>query len=226
MLNTTTKLYPYTVPVEYPVVGEDPSRCRIGVVSAAGGATKWMDVPGDAVQHYLPRMEWAGPGELIMQQLNRRQNESNIILANATTGAAKPIFSETDKAFIDAKDEAVGWNWVDKGRSFVWASEKDGWNHLYSIDRAGKEKLLTPGDYDVIKLTSIDEAGGKIYFTASPTNATQTYLYQVPLQGGKATRLTPASLPGTNGYDISPNGKIALHTYSSSTSLPLADVVS
>jgi len=226
MLNTTDALYPYTVPVEYPVVGEDPSRCRVGVVPVAGGATKWMDIPGDAVQHYLPRMEWADNSTLIAQQLNRRQNESNIVLANATTGAAKPIFSETDKAWIDAKEGAVGWNWYNKGRNFVWASEKDGWRHLYSLDRTGKAKLLTPGNYDVISLEDIDEAGGKIYFMASPTNATQAYLYQVPLKGGAAGRVSPASLAGSHSYDISPNGKLALHTYSSASAFPVADVVS
>ena len=226
MLDTTEKLYPYTVPVEYPVVGEDPSRARIGVVPVGGGATKWLDIPGDAVQHYLPRMEWAGPREIIVQQLNRRQNESKVLLVNTMTGAATPVLSETDKSWIDAKDQAVGWNWIEQGRKFVWASEKDGWRHLYAVDRAGHEKLLTPGSYDVISLESISEATGTIYFTASPTNATQTYLYKVPLKGGPATRVTPANLPGTNGYDISPNGKIALHTYSSSTAFPVADVVS
>ena len=225
MLNTTDALYPYTVPVEYPVVGEDPSRCRVGVVPVAGGETKWMDVPGDAVQHYIPRMEWADANTLIIQQLNRRQNESNLMLCTAATGAVKPLFSETDPAWLDAKSEPVGWDWIEKGRRFVWASEKDGWRHLYTIDRAGKTQLLTPGDYDVSKLSCIDEAGGKIYFTASPTNATQTYLYQVPLKGGKATRVTPQNLPGTNGYDISPNGKLALHTYSSAAIAPVADVV-
>ena len=226
MLDTTDKLYPYTVPVEYPVVGEDPSRARIGVVPAAGGATRWMAIPGDAVQHYLPRMEWAGPGELIVQQLNRRQNESNLILCTTATGAARSFYTETDAAWVDAKDGAVGWNWIDKQQKFVWASEKDGWRHLYAVDRQGHEQLLTPGDYDIISLESIDEKGGQIFFTASPTNATQTYLYRVPLKGGPAVRLTPAALPGTNGYDISPNGKIALHTYSSSNHLPTEDVVS
>ncbi|NML65315.1 S9 family peptidase [Hymenobacter sp. RP-2-7] len=226
MLNTTSKLYPYTVPVEYPVVGEDPSRCRIGVVPAAGGATKWMDIPGDAVQHYLPRMEWAGPGELIVQQLNRRQNESKLILVTTATGAAKPIYTETDKAWVDAKEGAVGWNWIDKGQKFVWSSEKDGWRHLYAIDRQGHEKLLTPGNYDVISLESIDEKGGQLYFLASPTNATQRYLYRAPLKGGSATRVTPAAEAGTHSYDISPNGKLALHNFSSSRTLPVADVVS
>ncbi|MGI4834573.1 MAG: S9 family peptidase [Janthinobacterium lividum] len=226
MLNTTNKLYPYTVPVEYPVVGEDPSRARIGVVPVAGGATRWMAIPGDAVQHYLPRMEWAGPGELIVQQLNRRQNESNLILCTTATGAAKAFYQDTDKAWVDAKDGAVGWNWLNKGQQFVWASEKDGWRHLYAVDRQGHEKLLTPGSYDVISLESIDEAGGQLYFMASPTNATQRYLYRVPLKGGPATRVTPAAEAGTHDYDISPNGKLALHSYSNSRTLPVADVVS
>ena len=226
MLNTTSKLYPYTVPVEYPVVGEDPSRCRIGVVPAAGGATRWMDIPGDAVQHYLPRMEWAGPGELIVQQLNRRQNESKLILVTTATGAAKPIYTETDKAWVDAKEGAVGWNWIEKSQKFVWSSEKDGWRHLYAIDRQGHEQLLTPGNYDVISLENIDEQGGQLYFLASPTNATQRYLYRAPLKGGPATRVTPAAEAGTHSYDISPNGKLALHSYSSSRTLPVADVVS
>ena len=226
MLNTTDALYPFTVPVEYPVVGEDPSRCRVGVVPVGGGATTWMSIPGDDVQHYLPRMEWADQSDLIVQQLNRRQNESKLLLCTATTGAAKIIFSETDKAWIDAKDPATGWNWYNQGKSFVWSSEKDGWRHLYSVDRIGQAKLLTPGDYDVVSLESINEAAGIIYFMASPTNATQTYLYQVPLKGGKATRVTPANQPGSHSYDVSPNGKIALHTYSSSTVFPVADVVS
>ncbi|HEX8349454.1 MAG TPA: S9 family peptidase, partial [Hymenobacter sp.] len=226
MLNTTDQLYPFTVPVEYPVVGEDPSRCRLGVVPVAGGATKWMDVPGDPVQHYIPRMEWAGNDELILQQLNRRQNESKLMLSNTISGATKPIYSETDKAWIDAKEGAVGWNWIEGGKRFVWSSEKDGWRHLYIVDRKGQEKLLTKGDYDVISVENINEKEGVIYFMASPASATQTYLYRVALKGGKAERVTPQNLAGTHNYDISPNGKLALHTYSSTTTYPLADVVS
>ncbi|QDA61452.1 S9 family peptidase [Hymenobacter jejuensis] len=227
MLNTTDALYPFTVPVEYPVVGEDPSRCRIGVVPAQGGATKWMDVPGDAVQHYIPRMEWAAnSNELIIQQLNRRQNESKIILCTASTGASKAISTETDKAWIDAKAEAVGWNWIEGGKRFLWLSEKDGWRHIYALSRGGQEKLLTKGNYDVISLEAFNEKEGVIYFMASPENATQTYLYKVALKGGNAERVTPKDLAGTNGYDISPNGRIALHTFSNSSTYPVSDVVS
>ncbi len=227
MLNTTDSLYPYTVPVEYPVVGEDPSSCKVGVVNIATAATKWMNVPGDAIQHYIPRMEWANnSSQLIIQQLNRRQNESKIMLLNVADGSAKTIYSETDKAWVDAKAEAIGWTWIDGGKKFIWLSEKDGWRHIYAIGLDGKETLLTPGDYDAIELNLVDEKGGNLYFMASPDNATQQYLYWAPLKGGKAIRLTPANESGTHSYDSSPNGKLAFHNYSSATVFPISDVVS
>jgi len=226
MLNTTDAEYPFTVPVEYPIVGQDPSRCRIGVVGAGGGETKWLAIPGDAVQHYLPRMEWSGPQEVIVQQLTRRQNESSILLVNTEANTAKTIFSETDAAWVDAKPEAIGWHWIEGQKRFVWSSEKDGWRHLYAVDRAGKTTLLTPGDYDVIEISAINEATKQIYFTASPQNATQRYLYRVPLTGGKAERVSPAAQAGTHDYEISPNGRLAIHSFSSATSYPVQEVVS
>ena len=228
MLNTTDSLYPFTVPVEYPVVGQDPSRCRIGVISLSNNKTTWMKVPGDDVQHYIPRMEWAAnSSELIIQQLNRRQNESKIMLCNTNFGTVKTVSTETDKAWIDAKPEAVGWDWIEQGKSFLWLSEKDGWRHIYNISRNGQEKLLTKGDFDVISVERVDEKNNLIYFMASPDNATQEYLYKVALNGsGKAERVTPNDEPGTHNYDISPNGKIALHYFSSSSTYPTSDLVS
>lgn len=228
MLNTTDSLYPFTVPVEYPVVGQDPSRCRIGVISLSNNKTTWMKVPGDDVQHYIPRMEWAAnSSELIIQQLNRRQNESKIMLCNTNFGTVKTVSTETDKAWIDAKPEAVGWDWIGQGKSFLWLSEKDGWRHIYNISRNGQEKLLTKGDFDVISIERIDEKNNLIYFMASPDNATQEYLYKIALNGsGKAERVTPNDEPGTHNYDISPNGKIALHYFSSSSTYPTSDLVS
>ncbi|MGI4804859.1 MAG: S9 family peptidase [Janthinobacterium lividum] len=228
MLNTTDSLYPFTVPVEYPVVGENPSRCRIGVININTGKNIWMKVPGDDVQHYIPRMEWAAnSSELIIQQLNRRQNESKIMLCDAKFGTVKTVSTETDKAWIDAKPEAIGWDWVDQGKSFLWLSEKDGWRQIYNISRNGQEKLITKGNFDVISVEEIDEKNGLIYFMASPENATQKYLYKVALNGnGKAARVTPNDEPGTHSYDISPNGKVALHYFSNSYTYPTSNVVS
>ncbi|MDB5009170.1 MAG: family peptidase [Mucilaginibacter sp.] len=232
MLNTTDSIYPYTVPVEYPVAGEDPSSCKVGVVDVSTGKTTWINAPGDAVQHYIPRMEWTNnSNQIILEQLNRAQNESRIFVCNVSNGTVALIHEEHDKAWIDGKarwngGDPVGWDWINKGNDFIWVSEKDGWRHLYKIDRDGKEALITKGNYDIISLSLVDEASGYIYFTASPDNATQKYLYKIKLKGGKAERVTPADEQGTNGYEISPNGKIALHNFSNSYTPGQSEVIS
>jgi dipeptidyl-peptidase 4 len=232
MLNTTDSIYPFVVPVEYPVAGEDPSSCKIGVVDISTAKTTWLNIPGDAVQHYIPRMEWTtNSNEVILEQLNRAQNESRVFIANVSNGTAALLHEEHDKAWIDGKarwngGDPTGWEWIENGKSFIWVSEKDGWRHIYKIDRDGKETLITKGDYDVISLTLLDETGGYIYYSASPDNATQKYLYRIKIKGGKAERLTPADQPGTHNYEISPNGKIGLHNFSNSYTAPLSEVIS
>lgn len=221
MLNTTDSIYSYVIPVEYPKVGESPSPTRVGIVAASGGATTWLKLPGDPQQHYITRMEWAPASEsVIVQQLNRKQNESRLFTCNPATGAANVLYTETGQKWIDIKsrwsrDNPMGWEWLEKGKSFVWVSEKDGWRHLYRITADGrKEQLLTPGDYDIATISHIDEAANQIYFIASPENTNQRYLYRTRLDGkGKAERITPAGLSGTHGYTISPNGKLAMHTF-------------
>ncbi|GAA4325375.1 S9 family peptidase [Mucilaginibacter gynuensis] len=228
MLNTTDSgAYSFNVPVEYPTAGQDPSSCKIGVVSVDGGATQWINVPGDNIQHYIPRMEFTtNPNEIILQQLNRAQNECKIFIGNVSNGTTRGIYTETDKAWIDAKGEAIGWDWVNKGKEFIWSSEKDGWRHLYRISREGKQTLITKANYDVISVSLIDEPGGFIYFTASPDNATQEYLYRVKISGGKPERITPADQPGSHDYTLSPNGKMAIHNFSNANTAYQSETIS
>ncbi|HVS91393.1 MAG TPA: S9 family peptidase [Mucilaginibacter sp.] len=234
MLNTTDSIYPFTIPVEYPVAGEDPSSCKVGIVAVSTAKTKWMDVPGDIVQHYIPRMEWTtNSNEIILEQLNRAQNESKIFICNVSNGDAHQIRDEKSDTWIDGKarwngGNPVGWDWLKDGKSFIWITEKDGWRHIYRITDEGRETLITKGNYDVIGLNCIDEANGFVYFSASPDNATQEYLYRVKLNGSskKPERLTPADLPGTHSYTMSPNGKIAMHVFSNSYTPYQTEVVS
>jgi dipeptidyl-peptidase-4 len=224
MINNTDSIYPFAVPVEYPIAGEPPSPFKIGVVDIATAKTQWMDIPTDPVlQSYVPRMEWAdNDNELIVQHLNRKQNQSDLLLCNAQTGASKVIYTEKDSAWIDIlplwDNDYIwgGWDWIDGGKEFVWASEKDGWRHLYRVSRDGKkETRITNGNYDVMEITCIDEKGGYVYFMASPINATQKYLYRTKLNGkGKEERVSPAGQEGTHEYDVSPDAAFALHIFS------------
>jgi dipeptidyl-peptidase-4 len=224
MLNTTDSIYSHIIPVEYPVAGQMPSPFKIGVVEIANSQTHWMKIPVDIKNGtYLPRMEWAASSqELVVQRVNRRQNESDVMLCNAKSGDVKTIFSEKENAWIDVISEwdenykMGGWDWLKNGLEFLWASEKDGWRHLYRIRRDGSHQILvTIGKYDVMQISLIDEKNNQLYFMASPDNATQAYLYRCPLDGtGEAVRITPANEPGTHAYEVSPNGKFAEHHFS------------
>ena len=222
MMDNTSGIYSKPIPVEYPKVGEAPSAVRIGVIDLATGKKTWMAIPGDQRQHYVPRMEWAGNEEVIIQQLNRKQNESRLYLANAGNGKAYAIYSEKDAAWIDilpSIDDDYnygGWDWLDEGKSFLWVSEQDGWRHLYRMSRNGKESiLLTEGNFDVIEIAAVKEKEGFVYYYASPDNATQKYLYRSKLDGkALPERITPLAQPGTHQYDISPVADLAFHSFS------------
>lgn len=232
LIDNTDSIYSFTKPVEYPKVGVNPSFCYIYVVNVANGTSTKMEVPGDAQQHYIPRMEWAAnSNELVIQQLNRKQNESRVMYCNAASGNVQEIYREASNAWIDVKarwsDDPTGWEWVRNGAAFLWVSEKDGWRHVYMISRDGKkETLITKGDYDIITINGYDDKSGYIYFTASPQNATQKYLYRIKITGAQPERLSPANEQGTHEYDISPKGLYAAHNFSNADTPWITDWVS
>lgn len=227
MINNTDSIYSFTIPVQYPVVGEDPSACRIGFVNIESKQIVWMKTGADSKQNYLPRMEWIPNGNrIIVQMLNRKQNESSILISDAETGNSKLLFHERDSAWIDIKsrwndDDPRGWEWVNDKNDFVWISEKEGWRQAYLISMQGNVKKLTTEEFDIIKLEGIDSKNQFIYFTASPSNATESYLYRQSLKkNGKPERLTPAAFQGTNSYTFSPNGIYAQHSFSNVVTPP------
>jgi len=233
MLNTTDSVYSKVIPVEYPVTGQKPSPFKIGVVDIGNAQTKWMDIPSDPDWgSYLTRMEWAATNnQLIVQHLNRRQNASDLMLCDVSSGAAQTIYSEKDTAWIDILSswdddyKMGGWDWLNEGKDFLWASDKDGWRHLYKISRDGKkETLVTVGNFDVIAISRIDEKNKYVYYLASPNNATQQYLYRSRLDGkGKPELVSPTNQIGTHDYEISTNGKYAYHKFSNYYIPPVAE---
>ena len=159
------------------------------------------------------------------------------MLGDIRTGKTRPVLTEKDEAWVDISWGDIDWDtiglargdveWIDNGKRFLWASERDGWRHIYSISRDGSDaKVITPGNYDVITVVRVDARNGWLYFLASPENATQRYLYRVRIDGsGKEERLTPASAPGVHAYNVSPDGQFAIHYYSTFNKVPVTEVV-
>ena len=226
MINNIDSIYPEIIPLPYPKVGTDNSSAKIGTITLADKKITWMDIPGDPRNHYLARMEWAqSPEELIIQQLNREQNTNKIFFANAKTGAAKVVYTEKVDTWLDVYDKMT---WLNDDKEFTWLSDKTGWLHLNRVSReTGEIKPITSGDYEVIELLNIDQKKGWVYYIASPENATQRYLYRSKLNGkGSAERLSPMEQPGQHSYNISPDCKYAIHTFSNHSTPPVYEVIS
>ena len=217
--------YPSILDIAYPIPGTTNSSVRVGVVDVEGGETRWMAVPGDPRDNYIARMDWAGnSNELAIEHLNRLQNTNDVLIADRASGAVHSIFQDKDAAWVDVMPEIT---WLHNGADFLWLSERDGWRHAYLVSRDGSRvQLITHGNFDVISLGRADDKGGWLYFSASPENATQRYLYRTRLDGsGSAERVTPSDLPGTHDYDISPDSRWAFHQYSRADVTPVTDLV-
>ena len=155
---------------------------------------------------------------------NRRQDNINVLEVQTDSGTVRSVFADKDSAWADVCDDVV---WLDPdGRVFTWVSESGGWRQVWVIDRDGSEPFcLTPQAQDVISVLKVDTANDALWFLASPENATQRYLYRQGFSGGDPQRVTPEDQPGTHAYQISEDGKFAIHRWSSRTQVPQVELV-
>jgi dipeptidyl-peptidase-4 len=131
---------------------------------------------------------------------------------------------ERDKAWVDIHDAL---HWLDGGKKFTWLSERDSWRRAYVVSRDGKDiKPITPAGADVIDVAAVDEKNGWLYYLASPTNAATRYLFRAHLDGSGGQQVPEVIERGTHGYDISPDGAWAIHTFSTFDSPPVTSLVS
>lgn len=226
IINNTDTLYPVVTAIPYPKVGEENAAARIGVVTLEDVKTQWVILPGVAKDMYVPRMDWANNSEqLLIQQFNRKQDTNTLFYADAGTGKIEKFLTEKEDTFIELMIEP---KWLENSDDFIWQSERDGWKHVYRVSRDGKTyQDLTPGEFDVTELVSVDEKNGWLYFIASPNNVSQRYLQRTRLDGsGEIQQITPSQFSGTNGYQISADSSWAIHSHSSFLSAPVYSLIS
>jgi dipeptidyl-peptidase-4 len=226
IINNTDTLYPEVTAIPYPKVGEENAAARIGVVTLEDSHTQWIILPGVAKDMYVPRMDWANNSEqLLVQQFNRKQDTNTLFYADARSGEVQAFLTEKEDTFIELMIEP---EWLKNSDDFIWQSERDGWKHVYRVSRDGSTyQNLTPGEFDVTKLVSVDEKNGWLYFIASADNVSQRYLQRTRLDGsGEMEQVTPSQFSGTNSYQISADSSWAIHTYSSFLTAPVYSLIS
>ena len=225
LIDNIDSIYSRPIPLPYPKVGTKLSSVKVGVIPSAGGKTNWFNIPGDPANNYLARMDFIPHSdEVMVLQLNRRQDTNKIWIGNVKSMSIKNIYTETDPDFLDLHDDI---RWLDGEKYFTWTSEKDGWKHLYKVSRDGNEvKLITKGEFDVVEISCIDPVNGYVYYIASPGNFTQRYLYRSKIDGSaEAERVTPESYAGQSSYQISGNSEWAIQTFQNTTTPPVISLI-
>ena len=206
------ELYPKVETFKYPKAGEKNSEVSLHIYDVATGLKKDVNLSNYA-DFYIARMKWTNdPNVLCAQVLNRHQDNLDLLFIDGTTAASKVALNEKDKAYIDVTDNLT----FLKDNSFIWTSEKDGFNHIYLYDKVGKLKnQVTKGNWEVTNYYGFDEKNKTIYYESVENGSINRDVYRIQLDGKNKVRLS--SQTGTNAATFSPNFQFYINKYSSAT---------
>jgi dipeptidyl-peptidase-4 len=199
-------------PQRYPQAGENNPDVRVGVVSAAGGPTKWLEAGDTRNSYLLARAGWMPDSRAVyLLRLNRVQNRLEMVTVNAGNGDSTVVFRESDPYWINVSGDV---RFLKDGKRFLWTSERDGFRHIYLHSTDGKDvKQLTKGAWEVAAINGVDEASGRIFYTSSEASHMERQLYSIRLDGSDKRRLTTEA--GTHSIAMGPTGAYYLDTHSS-----------
>jgi dipeptidyl-peptidase-4 len=195
---------PYDQEVErwdYPKAGDPNPIARLGIVAASGGAVQWSDnARYPEADRLIVAVSWSPDSkQIVFQVQNRLQTWLDLNFADATTGGVRTLVHETSKAWLTESPAPV---WLRDG-SFLWVSERSGWQHLYHYAADGSlERQVTSGRWELRTLHGVDETSGWVYFSGTERNPIGSDVYRVRLDGSKLERLSQAA--GSHRASFSP----------------------
>ncbi|UMB60373.1 S9 family peptidase [Lutibacter sp. A80] len=203
---TGKELYPTQQVFKYPKAGEKNAIVDLQLYNLETKNTSKITL-GD--YEYIPRLKWTNNATtLSVITLNRHQNNLNLYFVNATDNTAKVVLNETDKAYVDIHDNLTFLN----DNSFIWTSEKDGFNHIYHYSKEGKLiNQITKGAWEVTNFYGINEKSKTIYYQSVEDGSINRTIYSIKLNGKNKQRLTNAT--GTNSASFSKNSNYFINTF-------------
>lgn len=203
-------LYPTIYKYKYPKAGENNSVIGINIFDVASGKTTSVDI-GKETDIYIPRIKWTeDPAKLAVFRMNRLQNNLEILIADASDGTTKPVYSEKSNYYIDITDNLF---FLNNKKQFIYTSEKDGYSHVYLMSFEGKPEVqLTKGKWDVTEVKGVDEKNKLVYFVSAEESPMDRALYCVKLDGTGKTKLSQKR--GTNEPDFSIGCRYFINSYS------------
>src|SRR5690554_508342 len=211
----TSGLYPSQHVFKYPKAGEKNSKVSLHIYDSNLKTSTEINL-GNYNDFYIPRIKWTNDDNLLsVQVMNRHQNNLDFHFVNAKTNSTKIILNEKDNYYIEITDNLT---FLDDN-SFIWTSEKDGFNHIYHYDKNGKLiRQITKGNWDVTQFYGYDSKTKTIFYQSVENGSTNRDVYKIGLNGKNKVRLS--SLNGTNKATFSPNYQFFINSYSSATEPP------
>lgn len=205
-------LYPTTETFKYPKAGEKNSEVSLHVYDLAAKQTQTVDLSAYR-DFYIARLQWtADANTLSAQVLNRHQDNLDLLFINGTTLQCRVALNEKDKAYVDVTDNLT----FLPDNSFIWTSEKDGFNHIYLYDSAGKLKnQITKGNWEVTAYYGYDAKSKSILYQSTELGSINRAVYKIGLSGKNKQCLSAKT--GTNSATFSPNFNYFIQSYSSAT---------
>ena len=210
----------------YPKPGQQNPKVRVGVVDVADATTHWVTIPQP--YEWLLRVKWLpDSSRLSVTTMDRPQTQLDLWFAGRTGGAAQHILTETDPAWVNVSDDL---RFLPDGKHFLWASERDGYMHLYRYQMDGTlVNKITSGDWAVASsggvafwvhqsIVGFDPKGDWLYFTALKDSSVERHLYRIHTDGSGLRRLDEH--PGNHGISMSPNTEFYFDTFSDIRTLP------
>jgi dipeptidyl-peptidase-4 len=201
------ELYPTQQVFKYPKAGEKNSVVTLHLYNVSVVKTTKIDL---GKYEYIPRIKWTNNPEILsVITLNRHQNDLKLFAVNAVNFTSKVILNETDKAFVDIHDNLTFLN----DNSFIWTSEKSGFNHIYHYSKDGKLiNQVTKGNWEVTNFFGINEKNNTVYYQSVEDGSINRTVYSIKLNGTAKKRLSNAS--GTNQAAFSKNLNYFINTFS------------
>lgn len=208
MMKYGESLYPEKESFKYPKAGENNSKISLHLYNLNTKKTSDINL-GALDQYYIPRMKFTAEADLLcVTTLNRHQNNLNLIFVDTNTLKSKLILNETDAAYIDITDNLT----FLKDNSFLWTSEKDGFNHIYHYDNNGKLiKQITSGPWEVTEYYGYNSENKQIYYQSVEDGSINRTLYTIGLNGENKKRLGLKS--GTNSAAFSNSFNYYINTF-------------
>lgn len=208
-------LYPTQTVFKYPKAGEKNADVSLHIYDVDAVKTQKIDLSIYS-DFYIARLKWTNDKNVLSAQIiNRHQDNLDVLFVDGNSGTKKIILNEKDKAYVEVTDNLT----FLKDNSFIWTSEKDGFNHIYYYDKTGKLKnQVTKGNWDVTAYYGFDEKNKTIYYQSVENGSINRDVYAISIDGKAKKRLSLKT--GTNSATFSPNFQYFINTYSSAASAP------